>query len=211
MRSYDIYLFDFDGTTFDTQESLVPVFKAAFASIGMDCTPEQSHHYMHQSVAQTLQERNVPNSLYETFGDAIREAIDLPEAIAACHPFPETKEVLACLKRQAKRASFVSGNASRHIRLCLDYWGVPVSHYEFVIGNDEYKKGKPDPEPILCALKHMNVLPGPRVCYVGDSYQDVECAKAAGVDAIFISRNGEDRPPVCPDATIQDLKELLMA
>ena len=55
MKNYDIYLFDFDGTTFDTKESLVPVFKSAFAAIGMDCTPEQAHHYMHQNVLQTLQ------------------------------------------------------------------------------------------------------------------------------------------------------------
>ena len=54
MKNYDIYLFDFDGTTFDTKESLVPVFKSAFAAIGMDCTPEQAHHYMHQNVLQTL-------------------------------------------------------------------------------------------------------------------------------------------------------------
>ena len=54
MKNYDIYLFDFDGTTFDTKESLVPVFKSAFAAIGMDCTPEQAHHYMHQNALQTF-------------------------------------------------------------------------------------------------------------------------------------------------------------
>lgn len=210
MRSYDIYLLDFDGTTFDTRESLVPVFKAAFASVGMDCTPEQAHHYMHQSVLQTLEERQVPTSLYEAYEAAIRKAIDLPEAIEASHPFPETKEVLTALRKMGKHVAFVSGNSSHHIQLCLDYWQVPPTDYEFVVGNDEYKNGKPDPEPILCALNRMGVSPDSNICYVGDSYQDIECAKAAGVEAIFISRNGNDNPPTQPDAVIESLQELLL-
>ena len=84
------------------------------------------------------------------------------------------------------------------------------SHYEFVVGNDEYKNGKPDPEPILCALNRMGVSPDSHICYIGDSHQDIECAKAAGVDAIFISRNGNDNPPTRPEALIQSLKELLL-
>jgi pyrophosphatase PpaX len=45
------------------------------------------------------------------------------------------------------------------------------------------KKHKPDPEPIIFALKKMNVL-NTETVYIGDSLSDLQAAKAAGVKII---------------------------
>ena len=53
MKSYDVYLFDFDGTLFDTLDSLVGVYKTALRSVGYDCTKEDAAKYMHFCISTT--------------------------------------------------------------------------------------------------------------------------------------------------------------
>jgi HAD superfamily hydrolase (TIGR01549 family) len=48
---------------------------------------------------------------------------------------------------------------------------------------EDTKKHKPDPEPIIFALKKMNVL-NTEAVYIGDSLSDLQAAKAAGVKII---------------------------
>ena len=111
MKEYAIYLFDFDGTLFDTKLSLRKVWKDAFAAIGEKVTDEQCDHYMHQNLFQTLDERNVKKEDYPAFGAALTASIDDPGTVAQNVPFPETKAVLDSLRAKGKRIGIVSGRA----------------------------------------------------------------------------------------------------
>jgi len=53
-----------------------------------------------------------------------------------------------------------------------------------VFGGDTPNR-KPHPEALLLALERMAVAPG-RAAYVGDSPEDVEMARAAGVRAVGV-------------------------
>ncbi|MBQ2494101.1 MAG: HAD-IA family hydrolase, partial [Bacilli bacterium] len=70
-----------------------------------------------------------------------------------------------------------------------------------------YKRHKPHPEPILLACQELGVPADSSVLYVGDSLQDAECAKAAGVDYVLIDREGELSD--YPGWKIASLEELL--
>ena len=206
MKEYAIYLFDFDGTLFDTKLSLRKVWKDAFAAIGEKVTDEQCDHYMHQNLFQTLDERHVKKEDYPAFGAALTASIDDPETVAQNVPFPETKAVLDALRAKGKKIGIVSGNSVHHIRLVLAYWEYGEVA-DVMMGCDVYEHGKPSPEPLLFALRDLGETPSPAVLYVGDSLQDIEAADAAGIDSLLIDR--EEEHPGFPRPRLKDLSQLL--
>lgn len=206
MKEYDVYLFDFDGTLFDTRLSLRAVWKAAFGAIGQTVTEEESDEFMHHNLYEILVIRNLEKKDYAAFGHALTEALDAPETVSKNIPFPETLEVLQTLFDQGKRIGLVSGNSAKHIHLVWDYWKFP-SISDCFMGCDVYKKGKPDPEPLLMALDTMGEKQGGRIVYIGDSLQDIEAADAAKMDSYLIDR--EDAYPDFKREKITSLKDLL--
>lgn len=57
--------------------------------------------------------------------------------------------------------------------------------FQVVLTANDYKKGKPDPEPLLTAAKRLKVKPIDCV-YVGDSVIDIEAAMNAGMRVIAV-------------------------
>jgi HAD superfamily hydrolase (TIGR01509 family) len=57
--------------------------------------------------------------------------------------------------------------------------------FTVLICSGEAARPKPAPEPLLLALEHLGV-PAQEAAYVGDSPEDVQMARAAGVYAIGI-------------------------
>mgnify|MGYP003346611147 CR=1 FL=1 len=62
-------LFDFDGTLFDTKESLIPCYKYGFNAIGLDCTKEECYQFMHLSLSQTAELKHVEKEKLDEFSD----------------------------------------------------------------------------------------------------------------------------------------------
>lgn len=208
MKRYASYIFDFDGTTFDSRGSMQSVFSHAFKAIGYGpVTYEQAVHFMHQSLPETLEECGVPKERLQAFVDAIEEAIDREETIAQNAPFPETFEVFASLQKEGKPLMIVSGNTVEHISRVLKHHEVPVP-FKSIVGSDVCREHhKPEPEPLLLAMSALPNLSKSDFVYIGDSLQDMECANRAGIDGIFIDRNEEF--PEYRGTTIKSLKDLL--
>ena len=203
---FSTYLFDFDGTLCDTRESLVPVFRAGFERVGYHATPEECERWMHLNLYQSLVDSGIPESQYQAVVDGILDSLDLPESIAMIRAFPEAVEVLQELLRRGKRIGIVSNNTSTHIRLVLSHLGFDLP-WDCVVGSDMFQNGKPHPEPIHTAMKILGLSDGRELCYVGDSLQDPECGKNAGIGGILVDR--EDAHPDYEGVRIHDLRELL--
>ena len=56
---------------------------------------------------------------------------------------------------------------------------------DVIVGGDDVKKEKPDPEGLLAAIDKLNVSKD-QVLYVGDSIVDVKTAQSAGVDFVAV-------------------------
>lgn len=74
----------------------------------------------------------------------------------------------------------VSLNAESACRLALDRHDLAES-VGAVVGRDSVPGRKPDPEPLVVALDRLGIDPD-RALFVGDSPEDRECARRAGVD-----------------------------
>lgn len=198
---------DFDGTLFDTYQSLIGVYRHSFGTIGEICTPEQTAFYMHMSLSECCDYRglNDPAKRAALF-TAIYASLDFPKFLDEIKIFPDVKPLLEGLKAQNKIMAVVSGNTPKHIDLVLNKFGLS-SYFSVIIGADPNRRPKPFADPILAALREIPSLRKDQVVYVGDSLQDPEAAKNAEIDGVLLQRNHEY--PDYEDPKITLLTELL--
>lgn len=203
---FSVYLFDFDGTLFDTRVSLVPVFRAGYAVVGREVTEEECERWMHLNLIQSMTDSGIDEKDFPKVVDAIINSLDMPESIALIKPYADMVEVLNRLRREGKRIGIVSNNSSSHIRLVLDTLKVDIP-FDCIVGSDMFKHGKPSPEPIDTALSILGMERSKDIVYVGDSLQDPECGLNADIGGILLDR--EDRYPDFEGIRVKSLRDLL--
>jgi len=123
--------------------------------------------------------------------------------------YPGAAEALAALEGAGYRLAAVTNKARRFTEPLLADLGVRGRFAAVVCGDDCARK-KPDPEPLLCAARELGVAPG-RCLMVGDSSNDVQAARAAGMPVVCVSygyNHGRDIREARPDAVIDSLLEL---
>lgn len=191
MRNYKAYFLDFDGTLFDTLDSLVGVYRSGFQAIGMDCTKEQVSVYMHMSLAQTCDYLHIVDEQQRSrFILQVQEALDYPEFIAQIKIYDDVIPTLQKLQEKKKAIAIVSGNTERHIGLVLERFHLSKD-FSFIVGSSPNRKSKPSADPILFAMRRFPSIRFSDVVYVGDSLQDPQTAIAGGVDGILLERHKE--------------------
>ena len=189
MKKFDAYLFDFDGTLFDSRESLLPVWRYAFNKVGIQgITEEQCEEFSHHTLMYVAEQTGIKD--FDSFYGSIKEGLELEETIKATRLFPDAVSVIATLFFRGLPLGIVSSNVSTHIERVLE--DKEVRKYFSVLScSDLYSRPKPTPEPCLYALERMGLAPSKSICLVGDSLQDVECGKNAGVTGILLDRDGK--------------------
>ena len=108
------------------------------------------------------------------------------------HPYEETYDFLEYVKLNHIRTGIVTSNRTHHVKDVLKVMDIPEDSFDIYVGNKEYERFKPHPDPILKALeigKYEGDLSD--VVYIGDAMNDALSAIAAGVDAIIIDRFDE--------------------
>jgi len=119
-------------------------------------------------------------------------------------------DLLVRFKDEGRRLGIVT--AKRRATVDLAFNVLPLRElFETVVGGDETKAHKPDPEPLLLAAERLEV--SPETCaYVGDSPFDVRAAKAAHMHAVGVTWGGiherEKLEREEPDAIVDTAEEL---
>ena len=111
---------------------------------------------------------------------------------------------------QGKTMICVTNKPEQPARLIVDALG--ISHYfADVIGGDRFEERKPHPRQLLHCADYYQVEKA-QVLMVGDSSNDVEAARRAGIDCIVVSygyNHGENIQDCQPQLVVDDLRELL--
>lgn len=207
MKDYSLYLIDFDGTLFDTLDSLVRVYNAGFRLLGYEITRKEASEYMHVSLEETCEIRKVPMEKRREFSIAIGKALLDREAIHDIHPFIDVIPLLEGLKKKGKRIGIATGNTSAHVLEVLRYW--KLDHYFEGIYSGSEIKPKPNPDILIKGMKELGDFSKEQCVYIGDSLQDPLTATNAGIDGILIDRNNEH--PDYQGLKINSLASLLEA
>jgi len=206
MKEFETYLFDFDGTLVDSHDSLIHVFKGAYAVCGIDVDESIVRRLMRIPLWQGYEELKAPEDKKQEFGDAIIRLLNDEEILRKTKKYEEVEEVLISLHKKGKKLGIVTSNNRKHVHDVLTFINLDEKLFSVVVGNFETKKHKPDPDPIFKALELLDISKD-NVCYVGDGLDDIRCAINAQVKPILLDRLDEYENE--PYLIIKNLRELL--
>jgi putative hydrolase of the HAD superfamily len=119
------------------------------------------------------------------------------ERRARCETFGDAAPALAALRGDYALA-LVTNGASCLQREKLDASGL-ADHFDAIVVSGDLGRGKPDAAIFAHALRAVGAEPGEAVM-VGDNLtNDVDGALAAGLRAVWLNRDGKERPAHRPD------------
>lgn len=207
MRGYSLYVFDFDNTLFDSTSSMEAMLSAGMGAVGLRYDRSQFPLYAGKTVQGIFE--SLPGGPFDrdAFMEAFQTVAD-SDAYMSAVPFPETAGVLKELRARGRSAGIASGKRTYKIERLLRMFGLE-DLFGAVVGYDDTKRHKPDPEPVAAACGRFDA-PKENILYIGDSPSDCAAAGAYGVDCAIVDRdNGLTRRGIPSTYTIGSLEELL--
>lgn len=207
MKEYDLYLFDFDNTLYDTSEAINKILMNGLSRIGIEYDASMFTRYQGMNTEDILGQFPIDPKDREKCERGMNEIIN-SEIYLNASPFPGAAETLRTLKSFGKHIGIVSGKKRYKIENLLSADGLR-SIPEIIIGYDETERHKPYPDPIEAAFAHFDVEKS-RTVFVGDSPNDSGAAEAFGIDVAIVNRHDA----LCTDGIpctyeIESLSELL--
>ena len=213
MREFKAYLFDFDGTLFNTEKSLIYVYEEAFGAVGISIDRSKVMDMSRKPLSDVYREHHGDPLKIPKFKEVIWDANNSMKSAELIEPYDEIMMVLNYLNNKFLPCAIVTNNNIGHIYDVLKLQNMPQDLFQAYVGITEITKCKPDPQSIQLALKKLDYRGKLQdVCYIGDGKNDVLAAKNAGVTPILIDRlneyNEEDEEIDCE--IIHNLKELMV-
>ena len=206
---FPVVLFDLDGTIIDSGAIILASMRhAAREVLGVEVPDEQLMAAVGGPGLEAQMQALSPDRADELVTVYRAHNEPLHDELICCAGMDE---VLVQLKDEGRRLGIVT--AKRRQTVELAFARIPIAHlFEAVVGGDETKKHKPDPEPLVLALERLGAAPDDAV-YVGDAPFDVKAAKAAGLYSVGVSWGGihgrERLEAEEPDALVDTTEELL--
>jgi phosphoglycolate phosphatase len=192
-RALRAVLFDLDGTLLDTAGDIALALNRTIAEVGWPPVPADDVRQMIGRGAPILVERAATSQQRTLSGQMHGEMIErffhhygsLEESgECAAQPFGGAAEALRALHNAGLRIAVVTNKQHRFASALLRLLGL-AAWVDCVVGGDTCERRKPDPQPLLFACRSMGVA-ADSVLMVGDSINDVQAARAAGMPIICV-------------------------
>jgi phosphoglycolate phosphatase len=217
-RPLEAVLFDLDGTLLDTADDIALALGRAFAEQGWAAVASGQVRQMIGRGAPTLVARaaaaqglelttathaSVVERFFHHYG-----ALQDDETFTA-RPYAGADRTLRRLHEAGLRLAVVTNKQQRFATGLLQRLGLS-GWVDLVVGGDSCERRKPDPQPLLFACEALHVGPE-RALMVGDSLNDVQAARAAGIAVICVPHGyneGQDPRTLDCDAFVDTLDAL---
>ena len=182
MKRYTTYIFDFDYTLVDSSRGIVTCFRHVLGNHGHTGVTDTE---IKRTIGKTLEESfSILTGITEagTLADYKREYVKAADVHMTANTFffPETIEVLEALKSQGAVLGIVSTKFRYRILDLFEKTGYD-GLVDFIVGGEDVKAAKPDPEGVLLAIGRASGGGKSEVLYVGDSVVDAAGTDFAGV------------------------------
>ena len=169
-------LFDWDGTLLNSYDADQTAYLEMFREMGIPWTVEDLERHYSPDWYRVYRAAKLPPDRWAAADRRWRThyAGHRPKLM------PGARRVLSHVARDYDLGLVTSGDRSRVCRQ-LKLFGLWETFGARVCGGDTDRR-KPHPAPLFLALRRMN-LPARDTIYVGDTPEDIEMARAAGVRA----------------------------
>ena len=210
MKEYDYYLFDADGTLFDTTEMIVRCFRNTakvnnlpapdreeiVSRVGMTLR-RQMEHYFGELSDETFNRYRETHMAYQLA--IYREHLRLCPGVA---------ESLVCLRERGKQCAVVTSRMLPTLTVYLKETGI-FDYFSILITPENTQRHKPDPQPAVEALARLNGTPD-QALFIGDSTFDIECGAGAGMATAFVgwSHNTRESLRCKPTWVFSDMRDV---
>jgi phosphoglycolate phosphatase-like HAD superfamily hydrolase len=179
MKQIRNVLFDLDGTLTDSISTILESFHETFTQFNMRYPGDEVLAAGIGSDLSSLFSSSFPNDLLQTTINTYRDIYLKKQREGKIKLFPDVRNCLISLSQGNKRMAVVTTKRRTAAEELLQ--GLQIDHFfEGVVGSEDVQNCKPNPEPILLAMRKLNVSFADSV-YVGDSVHDAQAAKAANV------------------------------
>ena len=222
MSSFDLVMFDLDGTLVETAPEILDAVNDALGRFGL---PEVSQQQVDDWIGHGTLALLV-KALAQITGfapEVVKNSALLAQIVpvynmaynARCgtrsHLYPQVRETLTVLRQQGARLAVVTNKEGRYTQVVLAAHQLG-SLFDAVVSGDTLATKKPDPAGVSHCLAQFGVTPE-RALFVGDSSIDVATARAAGVPVWMLPYGynmGEPIEACAPDRIIPDISALLV-
>jgi phosphoglycolate phosphatase len=217
MKKYDLIVFDWDGTLFDSTAIITRCMQAAVVDVGgARPTDKQASHVIGLNLAEALAlaAPDVPVDKYPLLGERYRHHfIALQEDISL---FDGVLDLLQELKRQNYWVTVGTGKSRKGLDVTLEREvainGEQVRLASLFDGSRtaDQTQGKPNPQMLFELMREFGV-DASRTLMVGDTTHDLQMALNAGVDAVGVNYGAHEHDFLLtcnPKAVVSSVAEL---
>ena len=208
MKDIRHFIWDFDGTLFDTYPVTIRSMRKALGEYGRDCDPTECMAIMLDSIGTALdrysQRFGIPReeltATYERYNKASLAQLE-------AQPMDGLREVLTAILEKGGRSYIFSHRRTGEIRLFLDKYGLTDLFADMLGPDSEGFAWKPAPDGIL-RLMERHGMTRETALMIGDRDCDLGSARNASIRTAHL---------ICPqvpedlrcDWKLKDLPQLL--
>lgn len=212
----EVLLFDLDGTLVDSATDLYRAMNMSLNALQLPTVTEaqvrvwvgKGTALFCQSTLQHLTGKVDPAQQQQLLDTFLK--IYNADPCVETQPFDGIVEFLEWGLAQKKTMICVTNKPELPARAIVDHLG--MNHYfADVIGGDRFEERKPDPRQLLHCVEQY-AQSKDQVLMIGDSSNDVEAARRAGIDCVVVSygyNHGENILDCQPQQVVDNLCELI--
>jgi phosphoglycolate phosphatase len=209
-------LFDLDGTLIDSKTDLANSINLMLADLGRSTLTEATiggfvgdgvRVLVRRCLTATDPNQQAPDEALHARGIQLMHSHYANEMLKTTRLYPQVSETLAALDN--KRKGVVTSKEVRFTRIILEHFDI-AHYFDAIIGGDTTPLRKPDPGPVLEAMKQLNSSASETVM-IGDSENDVIAGKRAGTYTCAVSygfRSAEELRVTAPDVLLERFDQL---
>jgi phosphoglycolate phosphatase len=211
-------LFDLDGTLLDTVKDIALALNRTLLEYGCRSLAVGDVRRMIGRGSPILIERAL--AAQERPTDAANQAAMVERFFhhygaleetdeGSAQPFAGAADLLHILHGAGVRTAVVTNKQHRFAAALLERLGLS-GWIDVVVGGDTCERRKPDPQPLLFACETLRAPPLESLM-IGDSVNDVQAARAAGIPVICVSygyNEGRDPRTLDCDVLVDSLSDI---
>ncbi len=208
--NYTHIVFDVDGTLLNTAQCILQALKDTLKNVSAATyETDELSFVLGMTSENVLRHLNIKEEIIPSvIEDWVKREEECSDLI---RPFPGIESLLTQLQDAGAELGIITSRTHSELELVFRPFSL-LRFFSVIICADDTSEHKPSPAPLLKYMEKTGVRPE-QVLYVGDSAQDMECARRAGTAGALAVWGTHNRkiPATYSPAHPLDLGRLLLS